>query len=84
MVINTVHGPMDDSLLLLHRSTPTHGDGVYEFVIMEYCLKGCQGRAHRSNKPDNEAFFCHFNVHRSVNAVMTKFPEGMSSVFGGL
>lgn len=82
-LVNTIHGPIDESLLILHRSTPTHGDGVYEFVISEYCLKGCKGQAHRTNKPDAPEFFCSRNVHRSVDTKMTRMPLGMG-VFGGL
>ncbi len=81
-LINTIHGPVDESLLQLHRSTPTHGDGAYEFVILEYCVKGCPGRAHRTHKPDDAAFFCAHNVHRSVHAVVVKSPFELG-IFGG-
>lgn len=85
-LINTTHGPMDDSLLMLHKTTPTHGDGVYQFVIHEYCVKGCKGQAHRTKRPDasDGSVFCHLNVHRSVDATMTRWPIGMGITVGTL
>jgi hypothetical protein len=81
-LINTIHGPMDESLLLVHRTTPTHGDGVYELVIVECCLKGCPGQAHRTKIADAPEVFCRLNISRKVDVKMTRWPEGMGITTG--
>lgn len=74
-VINTIHGPVDESLLQLHRNVKE--DAVYKITVKEYCVKGCKGQAHHTGKPDAPEFFCHMNVHRSVDSRMKTWPHGM-------
>lgn len=48
--------------------------------IVEYCLAGCEGSAHRTNLPDAPTHFCNRHVHRSVHVKLKKLPEGMEAI----
>lgn len=84
MIVNTSQGPIDDSLLIKFKNVTTEND--YRITTREYCVKGCPGDAHRRNEPDAPWVFCKFHIHRSVDAVMLKWSEGMGALaqgFGG-
>jgi hypothetical protein len=72
-LINTIHGPMDESELIRH-------DGLVDnenehTTSIEYCLKDCQGPAHSNGTPDAPGHFCNFHVHRSAHVTLKKVPS---------
>lgn len=70
--INTTHGPMDDSLLMLHTGLVNNEDE--RTTSVEYCLKDCAGEAHQTGRPDSPSHFCNFHVHRSAHVTLKKVP----------
>lgn len=68
MILRTIHGDMDDSLL---QRNPGGVDNANETsVVTEYCLRDCEGSAHLTQTPDSPAFFCSKHVHRSVHVTV--------------
>jgi len=80
--INTINGPMDESLLL-KREGSTDNDNETA-VTVEYCLKDCPGDAHKTGVADSEGHFCNLHVHRSAHVTLKKnvTAEGVAASFG--
>ena len=78
--ITTTHGDIDESLLVKTRGVIDND--VEHTEIVEYCLLGCDGAAHRTGRPEGTACFCPQHVHRSV-AVALKQGLEISSVLEG-
>lgn len=73
---------MDTSLLIRH-------DGVIDndnerTTTTEYCVLGCQGKAHQSGIPDAASHFCNHHVHRSGHVTLKKWPDAVGTAIGEL
>lgn len=67
-MIDTIQGPMDEALLIKHES---HIDNENEKTDMvEYCLVGCSGEAHKTGQADVPNCFCVHHVHRSAHVTL--------------
>jgi hypothetical protein len=77
-LIETIHGEMDEALL---EKREIIIDNKHEYTtVVEYCLKGCDGVAHRTGVPEQEFYFCAQHVHRSVHVTILEFPEGLGAL----
>lgn len=75
MLVSTTQGVMDDSRL---QKRVTKIDNENELTTaIEYCVLGCIGPAHNSEKPDSDSHFCSRHVHRSVHVTLKKFVGGL-------
>lgn len=44
-------------------------------VATEYCLRECEGAAHKTGVPDGPGVFCKHHVRRDVDVKVLKLPE---------
>lgn len=79
-LIPTRLGDMDETALV---KLEDRIDNAHECTtIVEYCLKGCEGPAHRTGIPDAPSYFCSQHVHRSAAVSLKEWPEGLAAVLG--
>ncbi len=80
-LIHTTHGDRDEAQLL-KRTDVVDTDNEHTEIV-EYCLLGCEGPAHRTGLPDAPGLFCGWHVHRSVHVALKRGVSAESAV-GGL
>jgi len=77
-LITTTRGDMEDHLL---RKTAGGVDNDTETTTwVEYCLRDCDGSAHRTGTPDAPHLFCRQHVHRSVDMTLKKGFDALGGV----
>lgn len=83
MVLTTI-GELPKAQLLEHITTLETDDQIVETV--EYCLRDCEGIAHRTWEAQGVDCFCPQHIHRSVRVTIKRWPEGgiagETAVFG--
>lgn len=64
-------GPITQmALSALQRRTGVVDNDVEYTTWVEYCVKGCDGPAHKTGVADSQDHFCDKHVHRSVNMIL--------------
>lgn len=81
MLINTINGEMDDSLLI--KRVDSFDEEVGKLTATEYCLKDCPGEAHKTGVAVGVGCFCPLHVHRSAHIDVKEGLE-VSSVLNAL
>jgi len=80
MKIQTTLGEIDESLLQKYEGGFEDDNEKTRWV--EYCLKECDGVAHRTGIPEAAPVFCKKHIHRSVHIDLKKplvFEGGLAS-----
>lgn len=82
-LIETTHGPMDESLLLKGFDGEWVNDDREQTFVTEYCLANCPGEAHKTGRRDKPEHFCSLHVHRSGHVHLKKnvTAEGVAASF---
>lgn len=81
-LINTTCGPLEEDLLI--RRDGLVDNENEKTTTVEYCLIGCNGPAHVTEKPDSPGHFCNQHVHRSVHVTLKKnvLADGVAAALG--
>lgn len=64
MIVNTMLGPIDESLL--QKVEEAIDNDNEHTTSIEYCLKDCDGPAHKTGNRDSDGHFCNKHIHRSA------------------
>ena len=80
--INTLHGLVDEDLLIKRESaTPTVTQGYRAISYeTEYCLKSCPGQAHKTGEPDSLGLFCKLHIRRDVHVQVIEIADLSSAL----
>lgn len=80
-LVQTTQGPLPVTQLI--RRDDSFDEAVGVLTAIEYCLKDCDGPAHKSGQRDAPGHFCSRHVHRSVNLAVREGLE-VSGLFENL
>lgn len=72
-----------DEVLLQKRESSWEND-EHKITAVEYCLKDCEGNAHKTGVAQGDGSFCELHVHRSVDMAVKRWPVQAGAVAASL
>lgn len=64
----------------LQRYDSVYEDDEIRLDLIEYCLVGCEGDAHKTGVAQGDGCFCEKHVHRSASGQVKRWPVEASGV----